>query len=113
MTVPQHPWLWSAADEFGRHVRRYRRPELVAKLERAGFRVERATSFVSLLLPLMIASRRAHRRLDESYDPLAELRRGRRVDRALERVMDVEHLLIRAGVPLPVGGSLLVVATRA
>src|SRR4030095_12517772 len=23
ITVPQHPWLWSRADEIGHHVRRY------------------------------------------------------------------------------------------
>jgi SAM-dependent methyltransferase len=112
ITVPQHPRMWSAADEFGKHVRRYTRHDLVAKLGRAGFRVERVTSFVSLLLPLMAVSRLTHSRLDESYDPLAELQRSRPVDMCLEVVMQVELSLIRAGVPLPLGGSLLVVARR-
>ena len=112
LTVPQHPRLWSAADEFGKHVRRYRRRDLVAKAEWAGLRVERVTSFVSLLLPLMVVSRVTHRRMDESYDPLAELRLSRPLDLSLERVMDLERTLIRAGVSLPVGGSLLVVARR-
>jgi len=112
LTVPQHPWLWSAADEFGKHVRRYRRPDILAKLGRAGFRVMRVTSFVSLLMPLMAASRLRHRRLDESYDPIAELSQRGPVDFCLERVMDVERTLIRAGLSLPFGGSLLVVARR-
>jgi SAM-dependent methyltransferase len=112
LAVPQHPRLWSAADEFGKHVRRYRRRELVAKVGRAGFRVERVTSFVTLLLPLMAVSRVTHRRLDESYDPVAELRHSRPLDLSLERVMDIERTLIRAGISLPAGGSLLVVARR-
>lgn len=112
ITVPQHPRMWSAADEFGKHVRRYTRADLVAKLGRAGFRVQRITSFVSLLLPLMAVSRLTHPRLDESYDPLAELQRSRPVDMCLALVMRVELSLIRAGVPLPLGGSLLVVARR-
>ena len=57
ITVPQHPFLWSASDEHALHQRRYSRAELRKKVERSGFQVERITSFVSLLLPLMICSR--------------------------------------------------------
>ena len=57
LTVPQHDFLWSRADEHACHVRRYSASELSAKVSAAGFRVERVTSFVSLLLPLMLASR--------------------------------------------------------
>jgi len=113
VTVPQHPRLWSAADEFGKHVRRYTRRELVKKIGAAGFRVERVTSFVSLLLPLMALSRARQRKLGGSYDPLTDFRHPRIVDLSLERAMDVERALIRAGVSLPAGGSLLVVARRA
>jgi SAM-dependent methyltransferase len=56
ITVPQHPALWSSRDEYACHVRRYRRRELIARLESAGFQIVRATSFVSLLLPLMALS---------------------------------------------------------
>jgi SAM-dependent methyltransferase len=111
LTVPQHPRLWSAGDEFGRHVRRYTRSDLVSKVEHAGFRIERITSFVSLLLPLMAISRRRQQRL-ETFDPLAEYRHTRVVDISLERVMDIERAMIRAGLSLPVGGSLLAVARR-
>ena len=51
VTVPQHPALWSAVDEYSRHVRRYRRSELLTKLRDSGFEVIHWTSFVSLLLP--------------------------------------------------------------
>jgi SAM-dependent methyltransferase len=111
LTVPQHPRLWSAGDEFGKHLRRYRRSDLVSRVARAGFRVERVTSFVSLLLPLMAVSRIRQRRLD-TFEPLAEYRHSRLVDASLERVMDIERAMIRAGVSLPVGGSLLAVARR-
>jgi SAM-dependent methyltransferase len=112
LTVPQHPWLWSAADDFGKHVRRYTRLELTTKVRAAGFDVERVTSFVSLLLPLMAAARVRHRRLTPSYDPLAEFRRTQALTRPLERVLDLERLLIACGASLPVGGSLLVVGRR-
>jgi SAM-dependent methyltransferase len=107
ITVPQHPWLWSARDEIAQHRRRYRRRELLAKLAAAGFRRPWATSFVSLLLPLMALSRR--RKEVKS----AELEVGRAANRLLGAVMGLERGLIRAGLPLPAGGSLLVVAHKA
>ena len=57
LLVPQHSWLWSSADEFAHHFRRYTRRELVSKLERVGFSVTLATSFVTTLLPAMLAVR--------------------------------------------------------
>jgi SAM-dependent methyltransferase len=109
LTVPQHLWLWSATDDYGEHKRRYARAELVSKVTAAGFRVRRVTSFVSLLLPAMAATRmlaRAHR-----PDPYSELR-ATRADAKLERVLDFERSLIIRGKDLPVGGSLLLVAGR-
>ena len=57
LTVPQHQWLWSKNDESACHKRRYSKKGLMKKVEKAGFRVLRLTSFVSFLLPLMAASR--------------------------------------------------------
>jgi SAM-dependent methyltransferase len=112
LTVPQHPALWSAADEYARHVRRYRRDELLEKLAAAGFRVRLVTSFVSLLFPVLWAARRGKRTLDAAYDPRAELDVGRVPNFLLESVLDVERGLIRCGVRFPFGGSLLVVAQK-
>ena len=70
------------------------------------------TSFVTLLLPLMTASRLLQRAPGADYDPLAELRVAPWLNWALERALDFERLLIRAGIPFPAGGSLLVVAKR-
>jgi SAM-dependent methyltransferase len=112
LTVPQHPFLWSEYDVRAHHVRRYTRPELRAKLERTGYRIVRMTSFVSLLLPLMMLSRLNRRTGAADYDPLAELRIGRLANAVLERALDLERLLIRAGLSLPAGGSLLAVAQR-
>lgn len=112
LTVPQHPFLWSEYDVRARHVRRYRAAELHAKLVEAGFEIVKMTSFVTLLLPLMTASRLARQSPGEHYDPLADLKIAPWLNRTLESVLGLERLLIRAGVPLPAGGSLLVVARR-
>lgn len=113
LTVPQHKFLWSHADEHAYHVRRYAAHDLVTKLTAAGFKVERVTSFVSLLLPLMMASRSRRPATGEEYDPLAELRIGGLSNALLEKVMDIERLAIRAGLNFPAGGSLLLVARKA
>lgn len=112
ITVPQHEWLWSTADVFAHHRRRYRRGGIRNKVEAAGLEVITITSFVTLLLPLLLASRlRQHGSLG-TYDPGGELRINRRLDRALELVMGAERQLIRWSLPLPAGGSLLVIAKK-
>jgi SAM-dependent methyltransferase len=112
LSVPQHPWLTSAVDRFSGHVRRYRRQELVAKVERVGLKVLYATSFVSLLLPVVALSRIPRRRPAEPYDPRSEYGLPRPVDAAFERVMRVERRLIERGMSFPAGASLLIVAAR-
>jgi SAM-dependent methyltransferase len=111
ITVPQHPRLWSSADEFACHVRRYSASEINSKVERAGFQIERSTSFVSLLLPAMLASRRRGRD-SGGFDPRDEFRIGRTANRALEEILRIERWLIRSGVSFSVGGSRLIVARR-
>ena len=114
LTVPQHPALWSPQDDHAYHVRRYARPGLRRKLEAAGFEVVRTTSFVSLLLPLMVASRvrlRAQAQ-DPGLDAIDALRLPRAINVVLERVMQLERGLIRRGVSFPAGGSLLLAARK-
>ncbi len=112
ITVPQHPALWSPADEHAHHRRRYTAAELRGKLTDAGFRVLRMTSFVSMLLPLMAASRWFARRNSARFDPLAELRIGGLANAALRAVLAAENVAIRAGINWPAGGSLLAVAMK-
>lgn len=111
LSVPQHPSLWSAADDYAHHKRRYRIGELKEKCLKAGLHVERDTSFVSSLLPLM-ALQRYRRRSVKSFDPSEELRLAGPLNQALEAVLNAERLLISAGVSLPFGGSRFVVARK-
>ena len=112
LTVPQHPWLWSEFDVRARHVRRYTARELRAKVLAAGFEIVRLTSFVSLLLPLMVLSRLARRAPGADYDALAELRMAGWLNAILGAILACERGLIRAGLGFPAGGSLLLVARR-
>ena len=108
ITVPQHPFLWSTFDEHSHHSRRYTADELKKKIAKAGFETLRQTSFVSLLFPLLLLSRIRIR----SDDIERGLKVGRRMDFILERVMDIERVLIRKGVNFPFGGSLLMVSRK-
>ena len=112
ITVPQHPWLWSATDESACHVRRYKVGELREKVERAGFTVVFETSFVSLLLPVMLASRLAMRRTRQQTEAMPEMRLRPWLNRALELVMSAERYLIQRGLRFGWGGSRLLIAKK-
>jgi SAM-dependent methyltransferase len=112
VSVPQHRWLWSAMDEYGRHRRRYERRRAQTLLHRAGFDVVRTTSYVSLLLPLVAASRLTHRRLTHDYDPFRELRVPSSLNRACGITLAAENALIRRGVSFRVGSSLVLVGRK-
>jgi SAM-dependent methyltransferase len=112
VTVPQHRWLWSETDRYSGHQRRYGRRELATKLARAGLRLRWTSSFVTLLLPLMAASRGWQALSPRLYDPGRELRAAGRLDGLLEQAIRLEARAIGRGVRLPAGGSLLVVAER-
>jgi SAM-dependent methyltransferase len=108
ITVPQHPSLWSAVDDFSRHRRRYTRAELRSKLEKAGLEIIRMTSFMTLVLPLMLLSRRTPGR----FDPERELKIPEAANACLRMLLTVERGLIALGASLPLGGSLLAIARR-
>jgi SAM-dependent methyltransferase len=111
ITVPQHQWLWSKADEYAFHERRYTAKELKLKITDAGFDVLKSTSFISFLLPLMIISRlfSKHRK---DYEPSAELTLNPAINFILEKILMVEFLLIKLGLNLSLGGSRLVIAKK-
>lgn len=108
ITVPQHQWLWSPIDDYSRHRRRYSRRLLTAAMEQAGFRVEFVTSFMTFLLPALIASR-LNRQSAATLDPNRELRVAPAVNTLLGGICGIERAAIRAGLSFPAGGSLLAV----
>lgn len=112
ITVPQHQWLWSAADEYACHQRRYTAAELADKLDAGGFDVLKSTSFVTLLLPLMMVSRLFGMQSIEEYDPVAELKIDRRLNEALYKVLSLERKFIEMGAEFRWGGSRLVVGKK-
>jgi SAM-dependent methyltransferase len=111
LTVPQHPLLWSQADRFARHQRRYRPRELSEKCRQVGLVAAVDTSFVASLFPLMMAQRLVRGRKKE-YNLSSELSLPRWLDRLLFAILDVERRCIRMGARFPFGGSRVVIAFK-
>lgn len=116
VAVPQHPALWSGADEVACHARRYRRGELERKLGRNGFRVIFSGSYCALTLPLMVASRwgeRVRRRgRGAAQASEIEARPGKVLNACLRALLDLEVATTLAGLRYPAGGSRVVAAMR-
>jgi SAM-dependent methyltransferase len=113
ISVPQHPWLWSRADDVAHHQRRYRRGELEAKLRRNGFEVLASFSYTAFLLPLLVMSRLAARIRPTARDLERESKPHPWVNAALLAVLRAEVRLTQAGLHWPAGGSRVVVARAA
>lgn len=116
VTVPQHAWLWSPLDRASGHKRRYSRRELVRKVTEAGFDVKVVSSFVTTLLPAMALSRLRNESEGEG-DARARAIRDLSPSPLLNGIgnvaMRIDETLLRCGVSLPAGGSLILVARRA
>lgn len=108
LTVPAHPWMWSAHDEVNHHKRRYTKNGFRAVLETAGLKVELLSYFNSLLFPLAAAARVAGRLTgkEDSDDKLPP----EPVNKALEFLFGLERYAI-GRVPFPPGVSMVAIAS--
>jgi SAM-dependent methyltransferase len=108
ITVPAHPWMWSAHDEVNHHQRRYTRRTLRRSIEAAGLKVEMLSWFNSLLFPLAAAARLAGRLTgksdgDDKLPPAP-------VNKLFEAVFGLERYAL-GRLPLPPGVSLVAIAS--
>jgi SAM-dependent methyltransferase len=108
LTVPAHPWMWSAHDVVNHHKRRYTKKGFRTVLEASGLQVELLSYFNSLLFPLAAAARLAGRVTgkEDSDDRLPPAP----VNKAFEFLFGLERYAI-GRVPFPPGVSLAAVAS--
>ena len=115
-TVPAYPWLWTPRDEFHHHKRRYSlarwRQMLSDATARCGARAMTVSYFNTYLFPLALAERLAAKILpqpdrpgDMSIPPLG-------INRMLAGIFAAERWPLCAGIPLPLGLSLLAVMRK-
>lgn len=115
LTVPQHGWLWSVHDEKAYHKRRYSWQMLRRKMSSCGFDMVYHTSFISLLLPVMVVSRMytdLFMKDRGSYDPLRELKVGPFLNHIFGMICTMEGYVLMKGFRMPVGGSLLCIGVK-
>ena len=53
LTVPSHMWLWNRGDAIAGHKIRYRKKELIEKLQDNGFEIVIARYFFIFIIPLL------------------------------------------------------------
>lgn len=110
ITVPAHPWMWSAHDEVNHHYRRYTKRSLRGAIAAAGLKPERLGYFNTLLFPLAAAARlwgkvTGREDSDDSPPPPA-------VNALFERIFRLERHLVGAA-PMAPGLSIITLATPA
>ena len=108
ITVPAHPWMWSAHDVVNHHQRRYTRRTLRAAVESAGLKIEMMSWFNSLLFPLAASARIVGRLTgkEDSDDKLPPAP----INALFERVFGLERYAL-GRLPLPPGVSLAAIVS--
>jgi 2-polyprenyl-3-methyl-5-hydroxy-6-metoxy-1,4-benzoquinol methylase len=109
VTVPAYQLLWSSHDVANQHYRRYTLKRLAAAAGHAGWQLERRTYFNSMLLApaaLVRLIRRSRARAHESSDLNLT---PDWLNPVLELPLRIEAALIKRGIKLPAGLSLLAV----
>lgn len=112
LTVPAHKFLWSEHDEALHHRRRYSRKELLAKLEKANFRVERVTYYIFFFFPLVFAYRTFQSFfVKSSFPKTSYIILPDWLNNLFIRILQIEARLIKR-VNFPIGVSLVCVARK-
>ena len=106
--LPAYHWLLSAHDRRVHNVRRFGMGEARALLAAHGFRILRASYWNTLLFPLMIL----HRLIERPEAPSDVRDYPGWLDALFSAALAIERAAIFAGLRLPFGGSLILVAAR-
>ncbi|MDT0214671.1 class I SAM-dependent methyltransferase [Rothia sp. ARF10] len=116
MAVPAYQWAWTDFDVANGHFRRYTKRRAVSALERAGFRVERATYGFTSVFPGFLAERLARRLKERKHTSAVDVVEVPQVPRPLHHALlaatKVDETLLRRRVDLPFGSSVFVAATK-
>ncbi|MBL7951189.1 MAG: class I SAM-dependent methyltransferase [Flavobacteriales bacterium] len=108
LNMAAYPWMLSYHDKAVGQVRRYTRSEAEGLLREHGFRLIFASYWNTVLFPLMLLRRKVLPAPPASdvtpFNPLA--------NGVFRACVGAESALLNAGLPLPFGGSVLLIAQR-
>jgi SAM-dependent methyltransferase len=107
LNLPAYSWLMSRHDAAVYNGRRYTRRQILGMLRKAGFRPIFASYWNMLLFPAMVAARKFWRGHTSDVAPQPPF-----VDTVGRAATSLERWLLRAGLRLPFGGSVLAVAAK-
>lgn len=110
LNLPAYEWLRSAHDVRVHTARRYTRSSAARMLRHAGFTDVTTGYWNGLLLPLMVLQRKVLHRKPDAPSDVTQFPVW--IDTTLHAVSEAERRLTSLGLPMPGGGSVLVVATR-
>lgn len=110
LNLPAYRWMLSRHDIAVANVRRYSKRTAIALLRDAGFRLVYATYWNAILFPLMVITRKL---LPSRGAAISDVALQPALFEAIGRMATAFELtLLRYGVRLPFGGSLLAVAVK-
>jgi SAM-dependent methyltransferase len=110
LNLPAYRWMLSRHDIAVANVRRYDRHAVAVLLRAAGFRLVYATYWNAILFPLMVMTRKM---LPARGAETSDVALQPPVFEAIGRLATaVERALLRCGLRLPFGGSLLAIAVK-
>jgi hypothetical protein len=117
LTVPSYQFLYSSEDDAAGHFRRYTLSRLRLVLAKSNFRMEFSSYFFTPLPPLIFFARTIPTRLGMHHAEKHEIAGSEHTPGGpaawvMDRLLDVELHLLRAGKPCPLGGSCLCVAVK-
>jgi len=110
VNVPAYGWMLSQHDAAVHNVRRYTTKGLCRLLEISGFRVVSATYWNALLFPFMVITRKLLPKRGSAASDVTEY--PRLVDSMCRAATALETTLLRRGLRLPFGGSVIAIATK-
>lgn len=109
LTVPAYQALWTYWDVMLGHKRRYRKSNLVAKIEKNGFTVVWSSYFYSFLLPVALVFRilkNTSRRQTSDFVKLPDI-----INNALLLLCQLERKVLNV-ITLPFGLSIIIIAQK-
>jgi SAM-dependent methyltransferase len=109
LNLPAYKWLLSRHDRAVQNVRRFTAREVKAELAGHGFAEISTTYWNTLLFPIMALSRLIPRRGDAKSDVMEY---PAWLDAIFSRALGIERFMLKLGLRLPFGGSLLVTAYK-
>lgn len=112
ITVPANKHIWSYFDVLSGHKRRYSKDEIVSKLEKAGFKIEKISYYMFFLFPIVFLRKiKSSKNKNSQFGTLAETRTLPLINGIFLSILRLEKILL-SRINLPFGASIICLAKK-